>query len=71
LLKANPSTSDRAIARQVGVDNKTVGVLRRKLAEDLEAFNERFLALGVEGQRKFVDANRDVLRNFLTPNTPG
>ena len=70
LLKAHPSMSDRAIARQVGVDNKTVGSLRRKLVEDLEAFNKKFLTLGVEDQRKFVEDNRDVLRKFLTPNPP-
>jgi hypothetical protein len=70
LLKANPSQSDRAIARQVGVDNKTVGSLRRKLVEDLEAFKKKFLSLGVEDQRAFVEANREVLRKFLTPNPP-
>jgi ParB-like chromosome segregation protein Spo0J len=70
LLKANPSASDRAIGRQVGVDNKTVGALRKKLADDLKEFSKRFDALGVEAQRQFVESNREVLRKFLTQITP-
>jgi hypothetical protein len=66
LLKANPSASDRAIARDVGVDGKTVASVREEMHNGLEKFKEKFTTLGAAGQREFVEAFRIDLQRILT-----
>jgi ParB-like nuclease domain len=66
LLKANPSVSDRAIARDVGVDNKTVASVREEMKNGLEKFKGKFKTLGAAGQREFVEANRAELQRLLS-----
>jgi hypothetical protein len=66
LLKANPSASDRAIARDVGVDGKTVASVREEMRNGLDKFKEKFKTLGAAGQREFVEAFRTDLQRILT-----
>jgi hypothetical protein len=65
LLKANPSASDRAVARDVGVDGKTVASVREEMRNGLEKFKAKFKTLGAAGQREFVDAYRAELQRLL------
>jgi hypothetical protein len=66
LLKANPSASDRAVARDVGVDGKTVASVREEMRNALDKFKAKFKTLGPAQQREFVDAYRTDLQRLLS-----
>jgi hypothetical protein len=65
LIKATSAASDRAIARDVGVDNKTVASVRKEMEAGLKEFKDKFKKLGPAGQREFVEAYRTDLQRLL------
>ena len=70
-LRANPDMSDRAIARLVRVDPKTVGKKRKKIAEELTAFTATWDGLPPHSQLAFVNTRREVLSRLLDRALPG
>jgi hypothetical protein len=70
-LRANPDMSDRAIARLVRVDPKTVGKKRKKIAEELTAFTATWDGLPPRSQLAFVNTRREVLSRLLDRALPG
>jgi ParB-like nuclease domain len=65
LLKANPSASDRAIARDVGVDGKTVAAVREEMIKGLQKFKDKWQSLGPAQQKEFVAEFRADLSKLL------
>jgi hypothetical protein len=65
LLKANPAASNRSIARDVGVSDKTVGVARDEMQNGFERFKLAWRKLGPAHQREFAITHRADLQQFL------
>ncbi|MDT6985784.1 ParB N-terminal domain-containing protein [Streptomyces lusitanus] len=59
ILSAFPEWSDRAIARRVGLDHKTVGALRNRQPKEAAATGSR---IGLDGRSRPLDASEGRLR---------
>ncbi|EMS84043.1 transposase [Leptospira noguchii str. Cascata] len=58
-LKLNPDQSDRSIAKKIGVDNKTVAAVRKKL-ESTEEIPQLKKRLGRDGKTRFKNATEEI-----------
>lgn len=65
MIRRNPDASDRAIAKAVTLDNKTVGKVRDRVATELKEFKETWKILGRDQQRDFAETFKDQLRSML------
>ena len=64
-LKQSPEASNRAIAKLVGVDDKTVGAARDKLAKIAEEFRETWNAFSEIEQRAFLHEHKESIQRLL------
>jgi hypothetical protein len=67
MIRRNPNAADRAIGRAVGLDNKTVGKVRGRVAKEFTEFKETWKILGPQRQREFAETFKDQLLRILTP----
>ena len=65
MIRRDPNSSDRSIAKAVGLDNKTVGKVRERLATELKEFKETWKILGRDQQRDFAETFKEQLRSLL------
>ena len=64
-LKLNPEASNRAVAKFIGVDDKTVAKVRDEIAKAAKDFREAWDDLGEPEQRAFVLEYRQVIQGML------
>jgi ParB-like chromosome segregation protein Spo0J len=64
-LKLNPKASNRAIAKLVGVDDKTVGAVRDRLEKIKKDFRETWEAFIETEQRAFIYERRESVERLL------
>jgi hypothetical protein len=72
-IEAKPEASDRAIAKLVGADNKTVASVRQEMQSRGEAFAKSWDGLSSIQRQEFVIQKKEeivpMVRNFLTPKS--
>jgi hypothetical protein len=65
LIEGKPEASDRAIAKLVGADNKTVASVRAEVRDRADEFAKRWEALNPAQRQEFVAGRRDEIGALL------
>jgi ParB-like chromosome segregation protein Spo0J len=65
LIEAKPDASDRAIAKLVGADNKTVASVRAEVRDRADEFARRWEALNKAQRQEFVAGRREEIAGLL------